>query len=929
MYFYFQDLVRLQEKIAVSSPHTNRLSLSIGILLLLFTLPLNVEGQQLPEGQKAKDIVSWEGLPDLPNSAGVAGAFVGRAGDAIIVAGGANFPDRMPWEGGTKVFHDDIYVLKKDSSGYRWISNLDLTLPAPLAYGATIQDGDGLILIGGTEGNKVSRKVLRLRWQPEEKSINLEELPSLPKPLAFMEAARIGNKIYVAGGQHSLDSARATKSFWELDLSQENTGQFQWKQLPAWPGPARVHPIAAAQHKGDSPYFFLFSGRNVQSDGSIEVLKDAYRFNTKTKEWNTLAPVAHNLSGGGQSVMGGSAVASGDAHILIFGGDPGDLLMERLKKMSKVDSLNNQLPSANNQSTEQVIQQQIDRLGRQIQNNLEEKAPFSKDILSYHTITDTYDKIGELPVPAPVTTQAVKFDEDILIVSGEIRPGIRTAGVWKGNIEARTPTFGWINYSALALYGLILVGMGVYFSRREDATDDYFLAGNRIPWWAAGISIYATQLSAITFISTPVLSFADNWIVFIAYFTIFLMAPVVIYFYLPFFRRLKVTSAYEYLEKRFHLGVRLFGSISFILFQLGRMSVVVFLPALTLTAILDMNIYAAIILMGVLAIIYTTLGGIEAVIWSDVLQVFILISGIIYSLYFIIDYVGGLDVVYTTAIASDKLQFFDFDLSFTSLATWSIFLGSFALQFGPYTTAVIQRYLTTEDEKSAADSIWTNGIISIPTGFLFFALGTCFYVFYKLNPEFLSVGMQNDQVFPLFIGQQLPVGFAGLLIAGIFSASMSSLDSSMHSVATVVTVDFYKQFVPTSKEKNRLYLARLVTVIVGALGTLIACLLATLPIQSLYFFFQEIIGLLSSALAGIFILGIFTQRTHGTGALIGAALSLVMLYIVKFYTPIHFYIYPLIGIPVCVIVGYLVSLVLPDHGKKLKNLTYRTLVAKS
>src|SRR5699024_5909891 len=207
-------------------------------------------------------------------------------------------------------------------------------------------------------------------------------------------------------------------------------------------------------------------------------------------------------------------------------------------------------------------------------------------------------------------------------------------------------------------------------------TEDYFLANNRIPWWAAGISIYATQLSAITFISTPVLAFADNWIVYISYFTIFLMAPVVIYFYLPFFRRLNVTTAYEYLEKRFHLAVRLFGSLSFTLFQLGRMSIVVFLPALTLTAILDMNIYAAIILMGVLAIIYTTLGGIEAVIWSDVLQVFILVSGIIYSLYFIIDYVGGIDVVYTTAVEYDKLQFFNFDFSFTSLATWSIFFVS-------------------------------------------------------------------------------------------------------------------------------------------------------------------------------------------------------------------------------------------------------------
>ncbi|MFH5833665.1 sodium/solute symporter [Halalkalibaculum sp. DA384] len=909
---------------------TGSIGRALSILLLLWLSPLLLQAQSPPAEPLSKDIVNWNRLPDLPNPAGVAGAFAGRAGDALIVAGGANFPGAPPWENGSKVFHDQIYILQKDTSGYRWLSDPELKLPHPLAYGATIRDGESLLLIGGADGTEVKRNVYRLKWNPGEESIEIRELPPLPRPLAFMGATRLNDRVYVAGGQHSLASPGASKSFWQLDLSQQGE-DLNWESLPAWPGAARVLPVAAGQHKGDTPYFFLFSGRNVNPDGSMEVLSDTYRFNIKSSEWESLEPIAHNLHGNGRSVMGGTAIATGDAHILIFGGDPGDALVERLQISARIDSLNNRMATVSRPSQKGAIQQQVDQLNRQLLSNLQQEQPFSRDILSYHTITDTYDKIGELPTPAPVTTRAVQWDEDILIASGEIRPGVRSANIWRGQIEARTLTFGWVNYAALGLYGLILVGMGIYFSRRENATDDYFLAGNRIPWWAAGISIYATQLSAITFISTPVLSFADNWIVFIAYFTIFLMAPVVIYFYLPFFRRLNVTSAYEYLEKRFHLGVRLFGSISFILFQLGRMSVVVFLPALTLTAILDMNIYAAIVLMGLLAIVYTTLGGIEAVIWSDVLQVVILISGILYSLYFITDYVGGLDVVYTTAVANEKLQFLELDFSFTALATWSIFLGSFALQFGPYTTdqAVIQRYLTTEDEKSAADSIWTNGIISIPTGFLFFALGTCFYVFYKLNPEFLSVGMQNDQVFPLFIGQQLPVGFAGLLIAGIFSASMSSLDSSMHSIATVATVDFYQRFVPASRESTRLRLARWVTVAVGALGTLIACLLASFPIQSLYFFFQEIIGLLSSALAGIFILGIFTQRTHGTGALTGAAISLIALYFVKFHTPIHFYIYPLIGIPVCVITGYLVSLFLPDHGKKLENLTYRTLVAKS
>ncbi|SMO86076.1 cyclically-permuted mutarotase family protein [Fodinibius sediminis] len=898
------------------------------ILLLVVTMALYYNAiAQDSSADTSKNIIHWHSLSDYPDSNGVAGAFVGTHNNVLLMGGGANFPSAMPGKGGEKVFYNTIHILQQDSASYNWHTSPGLTLPDSLAYGATVSTENGIILIGGTDGKTVSSKVYRLQWEPDSKSIDIENLPSLPKPLAFMDVGFIDNTIYVAGGQHSMNDPEATKIFWKLDISKEE--DLQWEELHPWPGPSRILPIAAAQYKGDTPYFFLFSGRNLNADGSMNILNDAYRYNIKEQKWNVLGDVGHNLPDSSRSVMGASALPSGDSHILVFGGDSGDALMERLELITQMDSLRNQmqvLPS----SRQQDIKQQIEAFELKLTDNLTQENPFSKNVLSYHTITDSWDNVGQLPNPPPVTTTAVKWNDQIILPSGETRPGVRTPEVWQGTIDSRTPQFGWVNYSALGLYAIILIGMGFYFSHREDATDDYFLAGNRIPWWAAGISIYATQLSAITFISTPVLAYADNWIVFIAYFTIFLMAPVVIYFYLPFFRRLNVTSAYEYLEKRFHLAVRLFGSVSFILFQLGRMSVVVFLPALTLTAILDMNIYAAIILMGVLAIIYTTLGGIEAVIWSDVLQVFILVSGIIYSLYFIINYVGGLEIVYTTALEHDKLQLFDFSFSFTSLATWSIFLGSFALQFGPYTTdqAVIQRYLTTRDEKSAADSIWTNGIISIPTGFLFFALGTCLYVFYKLNPDFLSVGMQNDQVFPLFIGQQLPMGYAGLLIAGIFSASMSSLDSSMHSISTVATVDFYERFVPASTENARLNLARWVTVLTGVLGTLIACLLASFPIQSLYFFFQEIIGLLSSALAGIFILGIFTKRTHGTGALIGAIISLIVLYIVKFHTPIHFYIYPLIGIPVCVFSGYFISYLFPDHGKKLEGLTYRTLVTK-
>ena len=208
------------------------------------------------------------------------------------------------------------------------------------------------------------------------------------------------------------------------------------------------------------------------------------------------------------------------------------------------------------------------------------------------------------------------------------RPGVRTPSGCAAAPRSRPrPAFGAVNYTVLVVYLLVLAGMGVYFARREKTTEDFFLGGRRVPWWAAGISIFGTQLSAITFMAIPAKSFATDWVYFLVNLGIVLMAPVVVFAYLPFFRRLNVTTAYEYLEHRFNLPIRLFGAASFVVFQLGRMGIVLLLPALALAAVTGMDVRACIVVMGVLCTLYTVLGGIEAVIWTDVLQVVVLFGG--------------------------------------------------------------------------------------------------------------------------------------------------------------------------------------------------------------------------------------------------------------------------------------------------------------
>jgi len=910
----------------IQSKHMNVLYKHFFIVSLFLSITSAGWAQATPDIEGEESPISsgifWQPLPELPDTIGVAGAFSGVHDDVLIVAGGSNFPFGPPWKGGEKVYHDRIYVLEKNGDELEWFTSDDLKLPLPLGHGITAQTNQGLILAGGTNGTDVFREVYLLRYDSGARQIEFEELPPLPVPLAFSAGAVLGNRLYVAGGQESKDNPEASNHFFSLDLGRIGSPDLQWQEHPSWPGKNRVLAVAAAQSDGLNQRFYLFGGRDVSEDGLMEVLQDGFSYNPGSGRWEVV-----ESAGEVPSLMASTALAFGDSHILFFGGDDGIQLTRRLELAANIDSLSAIIETDIDPDERSEIESERDFLQEELIRILENESTFSSYVMAFHTITNTWSVAADMPQPNPVTTNAVWWDGEIVLVSGEISPGVRTNRAWAGSIVRESVDFGIVNYSILGIYMLLLIGMGYYFSRRENVTDEFFLAGRRIPWWAAGMSIYATQLSAITFIAIPAVAYATNWLVYPGYLTIFLMVPVVVMFYLPFFRRLNITTAYEYLEKRFTLAVRLFGSLSFIIFQLGRMSVLVFLPALVITAIIGMDIYVAIILMGIFSIVYTVMGGMEAVVWTDVIQVVVLVAGILYSLGFIIVYMGGVGPIYEIAMADSKLLMFDWSLSFTDLVTWSIFLGTFALQFGPYTTdqAVIQRYLTTKDEKEASKSIWTNGIISIPTGFLFFALGVCLYVFYKTSPELLHVGMQNDQIFPLFIGQQLPVGLSGLVIAGIFAASMSSLDSSMHSISTAWTVDFYRRFNPDSEEKYRLRLAKTVVVLVGIFGTAMACVLAMFPIQSLYFLFQEIVGLLSSALAGIFILGIFTERASSKGVIIGAVVSLVVMAFVKFQTGIHFYIYPLIGMPVCIIVGYLFSFVFPPEEKNLSGLTYRNL----
>ena len=848
------------------------------------------------EGAAAsRAVLEWGELPSLPDPVGFAGPFAGVSSGALIVAGGANFPGGRPWDGHPKIWHDGIFVLT-EPSGKWWRTG---KLPRPLGYGVSVNHKDRLICIGGGDKERHYADAFELAWT--DGGIKVTVLPSLPKPVAFFCGAVVGDTVYVAGGIEQPDSPTTMKTFWALDLSKP-TGERQWQELEPWPGRPRMLAVAAAQAKS----FFLFSGTDLVpgDDGKSrrEYLTDAYRY-APNEGWKRIADLPQPTVAAPTP-----AISLGQSHILVFGGDNGE-------NASRVAELKDQHPG------------------------------FPAEVLAYHTVTDTWIKGGELlknvgadpannpnaGVWPPVTTVATWWNDRIVIPSGEVRPGVRTPRVLAARPKQYEANFGAVNYAVLAAYLVVLVWMGFYFAKRERSTDDFFLAGRRIPWWAAGLSIYGTQLSAITFMAIPATIYATNWVPFLATVCIVAVAPVVVFLYLPFFRRLNVTTAYEYLEKRFNVAVRLFGSLSFILYQLGRMGIVLLLPAIALSAATGINMYVCIALMGVLCTIYTVLGGIEAVIWTDVLQVFVLLGGAIISLCIIVGSIdGGVAGIVEIAKADAKLDVVIWSWDYSIMAVWVVVVGNLFANLVPYTTdqAVIQRYLTTKDEKAAARAIWTNAALVIPGSLVFYAVGTALYAFFKSNAGLLEPTLKNDAIFPLFIAQQLPVGVAGLVIAGVFAASMSSLDSSLNSVATALVTDFYRRFKPDAEDHGCLVLARTLTVILGVLATVASLVMASMDVRSLWFLFTKILGLLGGGLAGIFALGVFTRRTTGVGALVGAVTGSALTVFVWRCTSTHFFLYAAIGIATCFVVGYLVSLVLPARPKDLSELTLFTLAAE-
>ncbi|WP_210128188.1 sodium:solute symporter [Staphylococcus sp. GDX8P114P-2] len=486
--------------------------------------------------------------------------------------------------------------------------------------------------------------------------------------------------------------------------------------------------------------------------------------------------------------------------------------------------------------------------------------------------------------------------------------------------------FGFWNWVAILLYLFIMLLIGVYFTKRAGQnTDSFFTASGRLPSWAVGFSIYATTLSAITFMSTPEKAFLTDWSYIVGNITIVAIIPLLIFFYVPFFKKLNVTSAYEYLEARFGPSIRVIGSLLFILFHLGRVAIVIYLPTLAVTSVSDLNPFVVASLVGILCILYTFLGGFEGVVWSDFIQGVILLGGaVVIIILGVVHLPNGMGTLVTDAMNNKKIISADnWKFNTAAAAIPIIFLGNIFNNLHQYTASqdVVQRYQASDSLKETSKSLWTNGILALISAPIFYGMGTMLYSFYN-HSSALPNGFNTSSIVPYFILTEMPPFVGGLLIAAIFAAAQSTISSSLNSISACFSVDIKHRFFGKGNEKSEVTFARYIIIISGLFGYAMSIYLIAADSNDIWDLFLLITGLFGVPLAGVFAVGIFTKRTNAFGVIIGLIFGVIFAYIFNniggdnspFFVSI-------ISFLIAFTISYLASFIRPNKGKDITGLT--------
>jgi SSS family solute:Na+ symporter len=472
--------------------------------------------------------------------------------------------------------------------------------------------------------------------------------------------------------------------------------------------------------------------------------------------------------------------------------------------------------------------------------------------------------------------------------------------------------------------GIVLFGASFFFKNRN--ADQYTSGGGKLPAWVVGMSIFATFVSSISFLALPGKAYQSNWNAFVFSLSIPIASFMAVKFFIPLYRSINSISAYTYLETRFGQWARMYASLCYILTQLMRTGSILYLLALPLNALFGWNIGMIIIVTGICVVVYSMLGGIQAVIWTDAIQGIILIGGaLVCALVLLFSMPEGPEQMFRIAIDHHKFSLGSFSGSLSQSTFWVILVYGLFINLQNYgiDQNYVQRYMTTATEREAKSSALFGSLLYIPVSLLFFFIGTALFAYYTAQPNLLPENLKGaamaDKVFPFYIVNGLPVGLTGLLIASIFAAGMSTVSTSVNSTATIVLSDYYKRyFQPNPSEKASMSVLYISSLIFGLLGVLIA--LAMIKVQSALDTWWSLASIFSGGMLGLFLLGYFARKARNINAVIGVTIGVLVIFWmslspiyfktdpwINFKSPFHSNLTIVIGTTVIFLVGFLLS----------------------
>ena len=434
---------------------------------------------------------------------------------------------------------------------------------------------------------------------------------------------------------------------------------------------------------------------------------------------------------------------------------------------------------------------------------------------------------------------------------------------------------------AMLTFGNVIFGAAFYF--RNKTSSQFTSGGGKLPAWVVGMSIFATFVSSISFLALPGKAYMSNWNALVFSFSIPVASFLAVKFFVPLYRQIGSISAYNYLEMRFGPWARMYASICYVFTQLMRTGAILLLLALPLNALFGWNIRTIIIVTGLAVTIYSMLGGIQAVIWTDAIQGIILITGaIVCALILMFSMPEGPGQVFRIAAANHKFDLGSFSLSLKDSTFWVVLIYGLFINLQNYgiDQNYVQRYMTTSTTREAKSSALFGSLLYIPVSFIFFFIGTELYAYYTALPAMLPAELKvagaGDKVFPYFIVNGLPTGITGLLIASVFAAGMSTISTSINSTATIVLSDYYKRyFNKGADEKSSMKVLYSSSLLFGLLGTVVA--LTLVGVDSVLDAWWGLASVFSGGMLGLFLLGFLSKKVRNIDAAIGVVAGVLII----------------------------------------------------